>query len=381
MNMVRLGDACIEDKVIVDGKTSKLPYLGLEMIESQTGKIDWLANTVAGISTCFAFNPRHILYSKLRPYLNKVALPDIEGRCTTEIIPLLPKEGVCREYIAYLLRGQQTVDYVTPENSGTRMPRADMKHLFNMRIPLPPLSEQRRIAAEIERQLAAVEKARRAAAEQMDAAQGLNRVYLNEALMNSSCDTVCLNELLVDISYGLTASAVFDAIDNKLLRISDLTENGVNWDSVPGFKHVGDTTKYLLSTGDIVIARTGGTIGKSFLITQSPLNAVFASYLIRLRLNTDRIMPEYAQLFLRSDDYWTQMRSMAQGSGQPNVNTVSLKKLRIPLPTLSEQLRIVEWAKSKLEKSDRATTALQAQYNIITAMPAAILRKAFSGQL
>ena len=114
-------------------------------------------------------------------FLNKVALPTKEGRCSTEIIPLLPKNNSCREYIAYLLRRKETIDYVMPENTGSRMPRADMKHLLDMEIPLPPLNDQRRIAAEIERQLAAVEKAKQAAMEQLNTINSIPAAILRQA--------------------------------------------------------------------------------------------------------------------------------------------------------------------------------------------------------
>jgi type I restriction enzyme S subunit len=178
---VRLRDICFEDKFIVDGKSSKMPYLGLEMIEAGTGTIDWNASTVAGVSTCYRFDVRHVLYGKLRPYLNKVALPDIEGRCSTEIMPLLPKENVCREFIAYLLRRQETIDYVIPEKSGSRMPRADMGYLMKMPVLLPSLDEQRRIAEEIERQLAIVDKAKKAAEEQVVTISALPAAILRQA--------------------------------------------------------------------------------------------------------------------------------------------------------------------------------------------------------
>jgi type I restriction enzyme S subunit len=185
MNMewevVRLGDVCPEDKTLVHSKSSSKPYLGLEMIESETGIIDWTVSTVEGISTCYSFDSRHILYGKLRPYLNKVALPTIEGRCSTEIIPLLPNHDVSREYIAFLLRRKETIDYVMPENTGSRMPRADIAHLLNMEIPLPPIDTQHRIAAEIERQLSAVERAKRTAVEQLDAINALPAAILRQA--------------------------------------------------------------------------------------------------------------------------------------------------------------------------------------------------------
>jgi len=156
----RLGDICVEDKVIIDGRNSTLPFIGLEMIKSETGEIDLEAQTMPGISTCFYFDERHILYGKLRPYLNKVALPNFSGRCSTELVPLFPINGNCREFLAYLLRRNETIEYIMKEKTGSRMPRANMNYLLSMKIPVPPIEEQERIVKIIEIKLTAVEKAK-----------------------------------------------------------------------------------------------------------------------------------------------------------------------------------------------------------------------------
>src|SRR5207237_1160909 len=102
-----LNELCRQDRQLVEPRTDEArsrKYLSLEHVESQTGRI--LASNGAndeGGSTTFAFGSRHVLYGKLRPYLNKVALPDSSGRCTTELIPLLPNERLIRrEFLAFL---------------------------------------------------------------------------------------------------------------------------------------------------------------------------------------------------------------------------------------------------------------------------------------
>lgn len=100
-----LGDLCREDRQIVEPfkpRAAELPYLGLEHIEGTTGRIMRDTHVGAngeGRSATFAFDSRHVLYGKLRPYLNKVALPEFAGRCTTELIPLLPASSVHREFL------------------------------------------------------------------------------------------------------------------------------------------------------------------------------------------------------------------------------------------------------------------------------------------
>ena len=89
-----------------------------------------------------------------------------------------------------------------------------------------------------------------------------------------------------------------------------------------------------------MIARTGGTIGKSFLVIELPVVAVFASYLIRVQ-SSPEIYARYLKFFFESPTYWTQLQEGTKGAGQPNVNGRTLGKLLVPLPPLAEQHRIV----------------------------------------
>ncbi|MBW2737475.1 MAG: restriction endonuclease subunit S [Deltaproteobacteria bacterium] len=152
---------------------------------------------------------------------------------------------------------------------------------------------------------------------------------------------VRLGELAVNIHYGFTASANNSVYDVRLLRITDIQNNKVNWDTVPGCE-IRDTeiVKYALRDNDILIARTGGTIGKSFIVKKIPVKAVFASYLIRV-IPWEILVAGYIKLFLESPMYWTQLFEKSMGTGQPNVNASSLKQLKITLPPLTEQKRIV----------------------------------------
>lgn len=184
---VKLGEVCRQDRIIIEAgalEASRLPYLSLEHIESGTGQI--LKTPAAlmadeGSSTTFRFSPEHVLYGKLRPYLNKVALPDFIGRCTTEMIPLLPTSDVTRDFLALLLRRDVTVEHAMQGKTGSRMPRADMDQLFILEIPLPPLSEQKRIAAILDEQMTAIEKARAAAEEELAAINALPAALLRRA--------------------------------------------------------------------------------------------------------------------------------------------------------------------------------------------------------
>lgn len=126
--------------------------LNLDMVESQTGKIIskvYVTKDEIGNSTT-SFNEEYVLYSKLRPYLNKVVLPDTSGYCTTELVPIKPKEGIDRCYLCYLLRSSSFVNMITIKVAGAKMPRVTMSDFWEFMFPLPPLSLQRLFAQRIE---------------------------------------------------------------------------------------------------------------------------------------------------------------------------------------------------------------------------------------
>ena len=136
-----------------DPLTAELPFVGVENVVSGTGILNFDTDSRVGgqKSNTFRFDRRHILYGKLRPYLNKVAVPEFAGRCSTELVPLLPRNGVDRDFLGHLLRRKETIEFVMASVTGSRMPRTDMKVLVSMRVPLPPLDEQRRIAGILNR--------------------------------------------------------------------------------------------------------------------------------------------------------------------------------------------------------------------------------------
>jgi type I restriction enzyme, S subunit len=143
------------------------------------------------------------------------------------------------------------------------------------------------------------------------------------------------------IHYGFTASANEDIKDVRLLRITDIQNNSVDWTTVPGCEiPEEDISQYKLTKGDILVARTGGTVGKTYLVRDVPVVAVFASYLIRIQ-GSAHLYDRFLKLFLESPVYWVQLYEGARGAAQPNVNGQTLGRMVVTLPPLPEQHRIV----------------------------------------
>ncbi|RYZ86092.1 MAG: restriction endonuclease subunit S, partial [Proteobacteria bacterium] len=133
----------------------------------------------------------------------------------------------------------------------------------------------------------------------------------------SSWEWVRLGTISSAVQYGYTDSADHESRSVLFLRITDIQNDSVNWATVPGCSiSITDSKNCALENGDIVIARTGGTIGKSYLVTGLNQQAVFASYLIRIG-NLSSTSPEYKKLFLGSSLYWEQLIANSMGTGQP----------------------------------------------------------------
>lgn len=157
----------------------------------------------------------------------------------------------------------------------------------------------------------------------------------------SSWKWVRWGELSFSIQYGYNAPALSEG-HYRMVRISDIQDNKVLWETVPYCKiEDKEVGVYLLEKDDILFARTGGTVGKSFLVKDVPYEAVYAGYLIRTRYNSERLVPEYLKFFMESQLYWQQLRNGTIATAQPNCNGQTLAKMMIPIPPLEEQHRIV----------------------------------------
>lgn len=308
-------------------------------------------------------------------------------------ITTYPIDYINREYLVYCLR---TMNLGNSFNA-TAQPVVSGKKIYPMLFPLPPLSEQKRIVAKIEELMPLVEEygkaQERLAALNKELPEKLKKSVLQEAIMgklvpqNPTEGTA--EELLAEIrkekeklvkegklkkkdlevkpieedeipfeipegwkwcrwgdlsfsiQYGYNAPAQsFGTI--KMVRISDIHDNKVIWETVPYcVMPDSEIENYKLQKDDILFARTGGTVGKSFLVTDISEDAVYAGYLIRTRFSK-QIFPKFAKLFMETATYWEQLRDGTIATAQPNCNGQTLSKMKIPIPPFAEQKRIVE---------------------------------------
>jgi type I restriction enzyme M protein len=160
-------------------------------------------------------------------------------------------------------------------------------------------------------------------------------------------------DLSYSIQYGYNAPAQTQG-RIKMVRISDIQDGKIVWDTVPYCEIAeNDIETYILKKNDILFARTGGTVGKSFLVGDICEEAIYAGYLIRTRYSENLLSPFYLKYFMGTQLYWNQLRNGTIATAQPNCNGKTLSKMLIPLPPLAEQHRIVAKIEELLPYCDR----------------------------
>jgi type I restriction enzyme M protein len=164
--------------------------------------------------------------------------------------------------------------------------------------------------------------------------------YKNSDHFNKSKVEILKLEDVAEIEYGYTDTAK-DEGDIRFIRITDINEHGQLKMDSPKFINLSkESEKYVLKKDDILVARTGATFGKTLIYDNNEI-AVFASFLIRIKLDKSKILPKYYWAFAQSDVYWNQANNLMTGGGQPQFNGNALKQIQIPLPPISIQQEIV----------------------------------------
>lgn len=217
-------------------------------------------------------------------------------------------------------------------------------------------------------------------------------IYLFEKYNNP----VRLEKLIEGTQYGFNASALQSG-KNKFLRISDIYESKVDWETVP-YCNCDDEKTYLLKDEDILIARTGGTTGKSFKIQNPPKHSIYAGYLIRIRAKSE-VNPDYIYLFLHSFAYWSQIVNLNERNFRPKANAENLKALILPdcpKDVQDEVVRIaegenvkgyedlfaeIEKALGEYDKARKVEELLSEQLMQIENLSHAIVQEAVQGKL
>ena len=214
-------------------------------------------------------------------------------------------------------------------------PSINQNDVSNLSFPLPPLAVQEEIITEIESYQKII-----------DGARQVVENYKPTIKIDPTWESVELGSV-ASLKYGFTDTAR-ETGDARFIRITDITPDGLLSENNPKYIDLnGENKDYLLNKGDIVVARTGATYGKTALF-EKDYPAVFASFLIKVILPQDLIRNEYYWIFAQTEEYWKQARSLVSGGAQPQFNANAISRVKVPVPSLGEQNRIVNQVRVEL---------------------------------
>ncbi|MBP7711460.1 MAG: restriction endonuclease subunit S [Gammaproteobacteria bacterium] len=357
--------------------------LSLDQIESESGEIvekRYAAASDAGTST-FNFDTGNVLYSKLRPYLNKVAVPDEAGIATTELIPLRPDPKTLNpRFLAYYLRSPGFVNQASHHVAGAKMPRVVMDWFWAHEAPIPSPREQSRIV-ELLDEANRLRRLRREA--DAKAARILPALFLKMFGDPATNPMGWPMKPLGDLAdqrpeYGANASACpRKGVMPRYVRITDIRDNGTLSEKESVSLDSDDWRRYLLHDGDVLFARSGNTVGKTYIYRPDDGPCAFAGYLIRFQFRSGAVDPWFVFGVTRTAYYRGWVESHKRVAGQPNINGQEYSGLLTPEPPQPLQQKFGKLAKEieqVLTKADSAAEQLEATFSTL-------LLHAFSGQL
>ena len=364
-------------------------HLGLDQIESGTGAIHErkLAPASEAGSSTVVFDGKNVLYSKLRPYLNKVVCPDTIGIATSELVPMRPDTTrLNRNYLCYYLRSPAFVSWISDKGAGAKMPRAKMDAFWKHEIPLPPLEDQKRIAYLLSKVEGLIAQ-RKQHLQQLD--DLLKSVFLDMFGDPKSNPKEFEIRRLSDFYHDKKAGVKCGPFGSAL-RKSELTRTGIpvwNMDNISlagemtmpfrmwisAAKHE-DLMAYSVHDRDILISRAG-TVGK-MCVAYSISPSIISTNLIRLRLNENLHSEYFVALMTNCKGRVGRLKTGPDGTFT-HMNTGVLDKLEFPYPPVklqSEYVRIEQSIRAKKESCLRSLAQLIDLNN-------AVAQLAFKGEL
>jgi len=378
---VKLGDVCQIDKE--QFRNGQLPYVGMEDIEGHTGRFLGELEPKSVASSTFKFTEEHVLYGRLRPYLNKVLVPEFEGHCSSEIFPLRPSGKLDRKFLYYWLSSERVVAAIDATCTGARMPRANVKEVLNFDFCLPSISEQKSIVAILDQAFADIDKARALTEQNLKNARELFEGYLQQVFSQRG-------EGWVEKTLGDAVVVERGSSPRPIKKFQTDSGDGVNWvkigDAKEGQKYIhktkeqitkeGATKSRFVDVGDFILSNSM-SFGRPYIMA---IQGYIHDGWFVLRL-PECIDPDYFYYLLLSPFLKDQFHRLAAGAIVKNISGDLVKKAILPIPPIGKQKEIA----SKLDVLSHEIEKLEGLYNQkahqIEELKKSLLQKAFSGEL
>ena len=370
-----------------------LPYVGLEDIEGHTGRFVGPIGPRTVQSTTFRFTREHVLYGRLRPYLNKVLAPDFEGHCSTEIIPLVPAHSVVRAYLFYWLSSPATVHLLNATATGARMPRANLDQALALEVPVPSVSEQRRIVAILDEAFEGIATAKAHAERNLQNAREVFASRMQASLdRNEGWERVQLAELLarqwitshLDGNHGSDYPRKEEFVSEGVpyIAASAIRNGTVDFAEAKYLsrQRAASIRKGLAKDRDVLFAHNA-TVGPVAILSTTEDVVILGTSLTYYRCDPRFVHPEYLAHFMVSPAFTSQYLQVMKQSTRNQVPITKQREFFHIIPPIDVQRRIADELGELSERVTRLADIQASKLAALDELKQSLLHQAFSGAL
>ena len=376
--------------------------LDLEHIAADTGRVRTKHRapiSEIGSSTAW-FDESNVLYSKLRPYLNKVVLPDEPGIATSELIPLSPNpDAVNRSFLAYYLLSPGFVAYASRHVSGTKMPRVIPTFFWSHTVPLPPLAEQRAIADFLDDQTSLIDRLVRKNERLIDLLNEKRASLISHAVTRGLDPDVPMRDSGVawlgeiPALWGMRPTESFASYDKQAVDPATLdTADKVFHYSIPSIQETGDgtveppsqigSTKSLITGSLLLVSRLNPRKGVVVLATEKSIPTLCSTEFVPLRMNEchDERWAFYEFL---SEPIRQRLSGMVQSATRSHqrVDVGHILKVDHPIPPRPEQRAIARFLDHQTARIDALVAKTRAAIERLREYRRSVVSAAVTGQI
>ena len=386
----RLGDVC---EIIAGqsppGDTYRKAPEGLPFFQ---GKADFgIRHPVARV-WCVAprkiARPGDILISVRAP-VGPTNIADVKCCIGRGLSAIKPGENTNRDFILFALRFYEK--YLAELGSGSTFSAIKQSDLKLLKVPLPPLEEQKRIVAILNEKMATIERARAAAEAQLEAAQALPAAYLREVFEGPGAERWPrhplgnVSSILAGITKGRKLPFGTEVYSVPYLRVANVQDGYLDLSEITYIEATeSEIGQYALRRGDLLLTEGGDPdkLGRGTFWEEQIPGCIYQNHVFRVRFDSSQLLPAFVSAQMSSPYGKAYFLAKArQTTGIATINRSILSNFPLMIPALSEQQSIVEHLSARMETPKRLVTSLQEQRDTVNAMPNALLRQAFSGEL
>ena len=386
----------------LDTKPDDAVYVGLEHVESWTGRLLLETQPESVDSVVSSFAAGDVLFGKLRPYLAKAARPDFDGVCTSEILPLRPAPGCFQSYMMYCLLNAPYIRWLDSLTYGTKMPRVNPEQVGSSRAPVPPEPEQHAIAAFLDRETAEIDGLVEREERLIELLQEKRAALITRAVTRGLDPNVPMKDSGVewlgeipahwDIApvYARYEVALGKMLDTKrvtgessgrYLRNVDVQWDAVNVEDLPKMDFPSsERNRYLLRPEDLLVCE-GGEVGRTAIWDGELDECFYQKAIHRVRPWSDSEIPRFFYFLM----YALAKRGVFTAGGNPNtidhLTAVQLRHYRVPFPGTSEQHSITAFLDRETAEIDALIAKVHQAIGYLKEFRTALISAAVTGKI